>query len=69
LPGSPFSDGVVSGNETKFNDEIVLAKGFGGITDIEVGPKDGYLYIVTFNKGEGTIYRMVPNNNSVVHQW
>ena len=28
LPGSPFSDGVVSGNETKFNDEIVhLLKG------------------------------------------
>ena len=28
LPGSPFSDGVVSGNETKFNDEIgTLLKG------------------------------------------
>jgi hypothetical protein len=33
-----------------------LDKGFGAITDIEVGP-DGYLYIVGF---KGTIYRIVP---------
>jgi aldose sugar dehydrogenase len=62
-PNSPFSDRVVSSNETIFNDEIAFAKGFGGITDIEVGPDDGYLYILAFNNGEGTIYRIVPSNN------
>jgi glucose/arabinose dehydrogenase len=34
-----------------------LAKGFGGITDIKVGP-DGYLYILSFHLGSGTIYRI-----------
>jgi aldose sugar dehydrogenase len=62
-PNSPLSDGVVSSNESTINDELALAKGFGGITDIEVGPKDGYLYILAFNNGEGTMYRIVPNNN------
>jgi glucose/arabinose dehydrogenase len=62
-PNSPLSDGVVSSNESTINDELALAKGFGGITDIEVGPKDGYLYILAFNNGEGTMYRIVPNNS------
>ena len=37
----------------------VFGHGFGVITDIEVGP-DGYLYILTFGKEDGTIYRIVP---------
>ncbi|HZA07043.1 MAG TPA: PQQ-dependent sugar dehydrogenase, partial [Nitrososphaeraceae archaeon] len=37
----------------------VFAKGFGAITDLEVGPYDGYLYVLTF---DGTIYRIVPLN-------
>ena len=57
-PNSPFSDKVLNSNETRFNDEIIFGKGFGGITDIEVGP-DGYLYILTFNKEQGTIYRII----------
>jgi glucose/arabinose dehydrogenase len=65
---SPLSDRVVSSNETTFNDEMAFAKGFGGITDIEVGPDDGYLYILAFNNGEGTIYRIVPSNNSMRQQ-
>jgi aldose sugar dehydrogenase len=36
--------------------EVVFGKGFGGITDIEIGP-DGYLYIVS---PEGMIFRIVP---------
>ena len=35
---------------------IIFGKGFGGITDIEVGP-DGYLYVVSI--GQGAIYRIV----------
>jgi aldose sugar dehydrogenase len=37
-------------------DEIIFANGFGGITDIEVGP-DGYLYVLSY--GDGTIYKIV----------
>jgi glucose/arabinose dehydrogenase len=38
---------------------IVFAKGFGAITDLEVGPYDGYLYALTF---DGTIYKIAPLN-------
>src|SRR5829696_6037642 len=40
------------------NEGIIFGKGFGAITDIEVGP-DGYLYIVGV---QGTIYRIIPNH-------
>jgi aldose sugar dehydrogenase len=36
---------------------IVFGKGFGGITDLEVGP-DGYLYVVSI--GHGAVYRILP---------
>jgi glucose/arabinose dehydrogenase len=42
-------------------DKAIFANGFAGITDIEVGPYDGYLYILTFHKSQGSIYRIVPN--------
>jgi aldose sugar dehydrogenase len=38
---------------------IVFGEGFGGITDLEVSPYDGYLYVVSI--GEGKIFRIVPN--------
>src|SRR5215203_5721577 len=38
------------------DDRIIFGQGFGGITDLEVGP-DGYLYVVSI--GEGAIYRIV----------
>jgi glucose/arabinose dehydrogenase len=47
-----------SAPEARLNEKIIFAKGFGGVTDIEVGP-DGYLYIVSINQGK--IYRIVPN--------
>src|SRR5215208_5288716 len=54
---SSLSDKIVSSNET--DDEIIFGKGFGGITDIEVGPDDGYMYVLTFDgSGKGTIYRI-----------
>jgi glucose/arabinose dehydrogenase len=37
--------------------EIVLGKGFGGISDLKVGP-DGLLYVVSI--GDGNIYRISP---------
>jgi hypothetical protein len=36
---------------------IILGQGFGVITDIQVGPDDGYLYILTL---QGSLYRIVP---------
>jgi glucose/arabinose dehydrogenase len=38
--------------------QVKFGKGFGGITDIEVGPYDGYLYIVSHKLG--TVFRIVP---------
>jgi aldose sugar dehydrogenase len=47
----------VSNNGTE-NEDIIFGEGFGGISDLEVGPYDGYLYIVSL--GHGAIYRIVP---------
>ena len=38
---------------------VKFAKGFGTITDLEVGP-DGYLYLLSFPKHDGTLFRIVP---------
>ena len=56
----PLADKIGSKDEIQ---QVVFGHGFGGITDIEVGP-DGYLYILTYSKEDGTIYRIVPAENS-----
>ena len=53
----PLSD-KVSNNATE-NESVIFGEGFGGISDLEVGPYDGYLYIVSL--GLGNIYRIIPN--------
>ena len=48
-------------NNTKELEDTLFAQGLvigGGITDIEVGPWDGYLYLVSYT--QGTIYRITP---------
>jgi aldose sugar dehydrogenase len=56
--GIVFGEGF-SGFPTKGQGaDVIFNQGFGGITDLEVGP-DGYLYIVSI--GKGTIYRIVPS--------
>ena len=47
------------GKIEELEQQAVFGHGFGGITDIEVGP-DGYLYVLTYHKEDGTIYRIVP---------
>ena len=47
----------IANNATENND-IIFGDGFGGISDLEVGPYDGYLYVVSL--GHGAIYRIVP---------
>ena len=48
--------------DTNTDDELAqieFGDKFGGITDIQVGPDDGLLYVVSM---EGAIYRIVPQN-------
>src|ERR671914_496114 len=65
-PNSPLADKVVSSYDNKKLDEIIFGKGFGGITDMQIGPKDGYLYVLTFDKTQGTIYRISPTTMMAV---
>ena len=39
-------------------ENILFAEGFGGVTDLELGPDDGYLYVVSL--GHGAIYKILP---------
>jgi aldose sugar dehydrogenase len=41
---------------------VLFGTGFGGITDVVVGP-DGYLYVLSFQANEGSIFRIVSENN------
>jgi len=53
-------DGVLSdkiADSPEELDNVIFAEGFGGITDLEVGP-DGYLYVLSL--GLGTVYKIVP---------
>jgi len=43
-------------NTLQESQQVVFGRGFGTITDLQVGP-DGYLYVLTFG---GTLYRIVP---------
>ena len=40
----------------------MFGKGFGIVTDLQVGPHDGYLYVVSGDRlnNVGAIYRIVP---------
>jgi aldose sugar dehydrogenase len=42
--------------------QIIFAEGFGGISDLEVGP-DGYLYVVSL--GHGAIYKILPATDGI----
>ena len=58
LPTGSLEDRVTNSSDTL--DGIIFGRGFGGITDIKVGPDDGYLYVLTFDSSQGTIFRIVP---------
>ena len=60
LSTGPLEDRVVNSSDTL--DGIIFGREFGGITDIKVGPDDGYLYVLTFDSSQGTIFRIVPKD-------
>ena len=57
----PLADKVANAPVEMQQGGIILGQGFGVITDLQVGPDDGYLYILTLN---GTLYRIVPSSSS-----
>ncbi|MGC2429280.1 MAG: PQQ-dependent sugar dehydrogenase [Nitrososphaeraceae archaeon] len=47
-------------NTPQDSQPLIFASGFdGGIADLQVGPEDGYLYVLTF---AGSIYRIIPSS-------
>ena len=56
LPNSLASKFIASSGTTGV-DKIIFGQGFGGVTDLTVGP-DGYLYVVSI--GQGKIFRILP---------
>ncbi len=48
-------------DETMELSPVIFGQGFGGITDLDVGP-DGYLYVLTF---PGDLYRILPKSASL----
>jgi hypothetical protein len=56
LPNSLESEFLTSLYVTGM-DKILFGQGFGGITDLTVGP-DGYLYVVSI--GQEKIFRILP---------
>jgi aldose sugar dehydrogenase len=56
LPNS-LSGRFIANPDTIGVNEIIFGEGFGGITDLTVGP-DGYLYVVSI--GQGKVFRILP---------
>ena len=54
----PLADKVADNVEEMGN--TIFGKGFGVITDLQVGP-DGFLYVLSYDKVDGRIYKIVPS--------
>jgi aldose sugar dehydrogenase len=60
LNGTTLSNKIA--NSVQDSQPVLFASGFDdGITDLQVGPDDGYLYVLTLT---GSIYRIVPSSLS-----
>jgi len=55
LLNGPLQDNTADSPDELEEGGVIFGKGFGVITDMQVGPGDGYLYVLTY---DGTIYRM-----------
>lgn len=56
----PLTDKVANSTDELSN--VIFARGFGAITDLEIGP-DGYLYVLVYDIRDGRIYRIQPTNS------
>jgi aldose sugar dehydrogenase len=56
-----LADKIASGEDG--TEQIEFVEGFGGITDLEIGP-DGYLYVLIYDSEDGRIYRISPITSS-----
>jgi aldose sugar dehydrogenase len=57
---SPLADKIANTPAEMQQEGMILGQGFGVITDIQVGPDDGYLYILTLS---GSLYRISPSSS------
>jgi glucose/arabinose dehydrogenase len=55
LLNGPLQDKVANSPDELEEGGVIFGKGFGVITDMQVGPEDGYLYVLTY---DGTIYKI-----------
>jgi aldose sugar dehydrogenase len=53
-----LADKVVNNANELLGGQIIFGQDFGGISDLQVGPSDGYLYILSIYSGD--VYRIVP---------
>lgn len=58
---APLADREV--NDPKENQPIVFGQGFGGITDLQIGP-DGYLYVLSYT---GSLFSILPSTSSTTN--
>jgi glucose/arabinose dehydrogenase len=62
----PSNDGPLADKVANTPDEmtkqagVTIGQGFGVITDMQIGPDDGYLYILTL---QGSLFRMAPSSS------
>jgi aldose sugar dehydrogenase len=54
----PLLDRIADTDPESNSEAIVFATGFAGISDIEVSPYDGYMYVVSL--GQGKIFKILP---------
>jgi hypothetical protein len=62
----PLADKVVNTPEEMQQEGIIFAKGFGAVTDLQISPYDGYLYVVS-STAHGKIYRITPSIHLKCH--
>jgi glucose/arabinose dehydrogenase len=56
----PLIDRIADTDTESNSEAIVFATGFAGISDIEVSPYDGYMYVVSL--GQGKIFKILPTS-------
>jgi aldose sugar dehydrogenase len=61
LLDGPLADKIANTPDEIQKGGAILGQGFGVITDMQIGPDDGYLYILTL---QGSLYRIVPSSTS-----